>query len=111
MLGQMVNVSACPKCKGEGKIVTDPCPTCHGEGRTERKRMLRVTIPAGLADGHPTPISNEGGGGGPGGPPRPPSVARPDTSHPALAAEGAGGVGVGVRPLRHGRMAGGGGSG
>ena len=38
MLGQMVNVTACPRCRGEGKIVETPCETCHGDGRTERKR-------------------------------------------------------------------------
>ena len=48
MLGQMVNVSACPRCRGEGKIVETPCETCKGDGRTERKRTLRVTIPAGI---------------------------------------------------------------
>ena len=45
MLGQMVNVSACPRCRGEGKIVETPCETCHGDGRTERKRTLRVIDP------------------------------------------------------------------
>src|SRR5688572_15939255 len=35
MLGQMVNVSNCPRCQGEGKIVKDPCETCKGDGRTE----------------------------------------------------------------------------
>ena len=33
MLGQMVNVSTCPKCHGEGKLITDPCPTCKGVWR------------------------------------------------------------------------------
>jgi len=48
MLGQMVNVAACPRCRGEGKVVETPCETCHGDGRTERKRTLRVTSPAGI---------------------------------------------------------------
>ena len=34
MLGQMVNVSACPRCRGEGKIVETPCATCRGDGRS-----------------------------------------------------------------------------
>ena len=68
MLGQMVNVSACPRCHGEGKIIETPCETCHGDGRTERKRTLRVTIPAGIDEGHQIRLSNEGEVGPRGGP-------------------------------------------
>jgi molecular chaperone DnaJ len=88
MLGQMVNVSACPKCKGEGKIVTDPCPTCHGEGRTERKRTLHVTIPAGIDEGHQIRLSNEGEIGIRGGPAGSLYVAVHVAPHPLLRREG-----------------------
>ena len=60
MLGQMETATACPKCRGEGRIVTEPCETCHGEGRTERTRTLRVSIPAGIDEGHQIRLSNEG---------------------------------------------------
>ena len=60
MLGQMVNVSACPRCRGEGKIVETPCETCRGDGRTERRRTLHVSIPAGIDEGHQIRLSNEG---------------------------------------------------
>ena len=62
MLGQMVNVSTCPRCNGEGKIVETPCHTCKGDGRTERKRTLRVTIPAGIDDGHQIRLTERGRG-------------------------------------------------
>ncbi len=88
MLGQMVNVSACPKCRGEGKIVTDPCETCHGEGRTERKRSLRVSIPAGIDEGHQIRLSNEGEIGVRGGPAGSLYVAVHVTPHPTLRREG-----------------------
>ena len=68
MLGQMVNVTACPTCRGEGKIVQTPCETCHGDGRTERKRTLRVTIPPGIDEGHQIRLTNEGEVGPRGGP-------------------------------------------
>ncbi|MEO5885448.1 MAG: molecular chaperone DnaJ [Candidatus Limnocylindrales bacterium] len=68
MLGQMVNVSACPRCRGEGKIVETPCETCKGDGRTERKRTLQVTIPAGIDEGHQIRLTNEGEVGPRGGP-------------------------------------------
>ncbi|MEA2676553.1 MAG: molecular chaperone DnaJ [Chloroflexota bacterium] len=60
MLGQMINVSVCDRCKGTGKIVESPCHTCRGDGRVERKRTLHVTIPAGIAEGHQVRLSGEG---------------------------------------------------
>ena len=68
MLGQMVNVTACPRCRGEGKIVETPCETCRGDGRTERTRTLRVTIPPGIDEGHQIRLSSEGEVGPRGGP-------------------------------------------
>ena len=59
MLGQMVNVTACPRCRGEGRVVDSPCEACRGEGRTERKRSLRVNIPAGIDEGHQVRLTNE----------------------------------------------------
>ena len=88
MLGQMVNVSACPRCQGEGKIITEPCETCRGDGRTERRRSLRVTIPAGIDEGHQIRLSNEGEVGPRGGPAGSLYVAVHVTPHPSLRREG-----------------------
>jgi molecular chaperone DnaJ len=88
MLGQMVNVSACPRCGGEGKIVEDPCPTCHGDGRTERKRTLRVTVPAGIDEGHQIRLTNEGEAGPRGGPAGSLYVAVHVAPHPQLKRDG-----------------------
>jgi molecular chaperone DnaJ len=88
MLGQMVSASPCPRCRGEGKIVEDPCETCHGEGRTERRRTLRVTIPAGIDEGHQIRLSNEGEVGPRGGPAGSLYVAVHVTDHPSLTREG-----------------------
>ncbi|HEV7605484.1 MAG TPA: molecular chaperone DnaJ [Candidatus Limnocylindrales bacterium] len=88
MLGQMVNVSACPRCHGEGKVVEDACETCRGEGRTERKRTLRVAIPAGIDEGHQIRLSNEGEVGPRGGPPGSLYVAVHVQPHASLTREG-----------------------
>jgi len=84
----MVNVTACPKCHGEGKLVTEPCETCHGEGRTERKRTLRVSIPAGIDEGHQIRLSNEGEVGVRGGAAGSLYVAVHVTPHPQLRRDG-----------------------
>lgn len=88
MLGQMVNVAACPRCRGEGKVVEDPCETCHGEGRIERRRSLRVTIPAGIDEGHQIRLTNEGEVGPRGGQPGSLYVAIHVADHPTLTREG-----------------------
>jgi molecular chaperone DnaJ len=88
MLGQMVNVQACPRCHGDGRIVEHPCETCHGDGRTERRRTLRVTIPAGIDEGHQIRLSNEGEVGPRGGPAGSLYVAVHVAPHPTLKREG-----------------------
>jgi len=88
MLGQMVNVTTCPRCRGEGRIVESPCATCKGDGRTERRRSLRVTIPPGIDEGHQIRLSNEGEVGPRGGPAGSLYVAVHVTPHPELRREG-----------------------
>jgi molecular chaperone DnaJ len=88
MLGQMVNVAPCPRCRGEGRIVESPCETCGGEGRTERRRTLRVTIPAGIDEGHQIRLANEGEVGRRGGPAGSLYVAVHVVPHPQLKREG-----------------------
>lgn len=88
MLGQMVSVAPCPRCRGEGKVVEEACETCRGDGRTQRRRTLRVSIPAGIDEGHQIRLSNEGEVGPRGGPPGSLYVAVHVADHPSLTREG-----------------------
>jgi molecular chaperone DnaJ len=88
MLGQMVNVSACPRCRGEGRIIESRCDTCQGEGRTERRRTLQVSIPAGIDEGHQIRLSNEGEVGPRGGAAGSLYVAVHVQPHPTLKRDG-----------------------
>ncbi len=88
MLGQMVNVTTCPRCRGEGRIVETPCATCRGDGRTERRKRLRVTIPAGIDEGHQVRLAGEGEAGPHGGPAGSLYVAVHVASHPSLTRDG-----------------------
>jgi molecular chaperone DnaJ len=88
MLGQMVNITTCPRCQGDGTIVETPCHTCHGEGRVEKRRTLRVTIPPGIDDGHQIRLSNEGEVGRRGGPKGSLYVAVTVLQHPSLTRDG-----------------------
>ena len=37
----------CPRCKGRGKIISNPCDTCYGQGRVRQEKTLPVSVPAG----------------------------------------------------------------
>jgi len=50
----------CPKCRGEGKIITSPCKSCGGKGVLLKKRTITVKIPAGVESGSRLKISGEG---------------------------------------------------
>jgi molecular chaperone DnaJ len=53
----------CPTCQGAGEIIEDPCPACDGDGRTEKRKTLTVTIPAGVDEGTRIRLSGEGEAG------------------------------------------------
>jgi molecular chaperone DnaJ len=88
MLGQMVNVSTCPRCRGEGKVVEQRCETCQGEGRIRRPRTLRVKIPPGIDEGHQIRLSGQGEVGPRGGPAGSLYVAVHVSPHKSLRREG-----------------------
>lgn len=68
MFGQFVNITTCPTCGGEGRVVRDPCTTCHGEGRTPGETTIKVNVPAGVSDGNYIPLQGQGNAGQRGGP-------------------------------------------
>ena len=60
LFGVSVRITACPKCRGQGAIVTDPCRKCDGTGRARKKRLLTVRIPPGVREGQIMRVPNEG---------------------------------------------------
>ena len=68
MFGQMVNQRVCPKCHGEGKIISQPCRECRGKGTVKKNKHVKVRIPAGVDDGSRLRVANEGEAGQKGGP-------------------------------------------
>lgn len=58
----------CPKCHGNGKVITDPCAPCGGQGRIKRNKTLEVKIPAGIDTGMRIRSSGNGEPGTNGGP-------------------------------------------
>ena len=68
ILGQMVNIVACPRCNGEGQVQSTPCHECSGDGRIREERRLQVNVPAGIDDGQRIAMEGQGEAGPRGGP-------------------------------------------
>jgi molecular chaperone DnaJ len=58
----------CPRCGGQGRVVSDPCRSCNGHGQVRRERKLQVRIPPGVDDGARIRLAGEGDAGARGGP-------------------------------------------
>ncbi|MCP3687455.1 MAG: molecular chaperone DnaJ [Gammaproteobacteria bacterium] len=53
----------CPKCRGNGTIITNPCDNCHGNGRVKEHKALSVEVPAGVDNGDRIRLTGEGEAG------------------------------------------------
>jgi len=69
IFGRFTNISTCPQCHGEGRIITERCPQCRGTGKEKHQRRILVNIPAGIDNGNQIRLSGEGDAGERGGSP------------------------------------------
>ncbi len=58
----------CSHCGGAGQIVKNVCKECKGEGYKHVQKKLKVSVPAGIADGNRLRVSGEGQPGANNGP-------------------------------------------
>jgi molecular chaperone DnaJ len=68
IFGRFTNITTCPRCHGEGRIITEPCPTCRGSGREKQHRRISVKVPPGVDNGNQIRLRGEGEAGTRGGP-------------------------------------------
>lgn len=59
-LGQMQTASPCPDCHGEGTTISQKCEVCYGEGIVKKEELIRINIPAGVAEGMQVKMSGKG---------------------------------------------------
>jgi len=78
----------CPRCRGAGRVITDPCAECGGAGRKEKRKKLSVRIPAGVDNGDRIRLAGEGEAGFNGGPPGDLYVQVEVREHPIFVREG-----------------------
>lgn len=60
--------TTCPKCRGEGKIISNPCKKCEGNGRVRKVNEIKVTVPPGVDSGLRLRVPGKGNVGDPGAP-------------------------------------------
>ncbi len=57
---QMIQITACPRCGGDGTIIDKPCKSCGGSGLIRDRTKLQVKVPAGADDGQSLRLRGEG---------------------------------------------------
>ena len=63
MFGTMQTQTTCPRCHGEGTVITHKCAYCNGEGVTKGDEVVEVNIPCGVAEGMIINIPGKGNAG------------------------------------------------
>lgn len=66
--GFFIEERTCPTCNGTGKVIKNPCKKCGGTGKISQKKVLEVTIPAGIDSGNRMRLAGQGEAGMNGGP-------------------------------------------
>ncbi len=88
LFGQIMNVSICGDCGGEGKIIEEACTECRGEKRTENEETVLVKIPAGISSDNYIPLRGKGNDGLRGGSPGDLLVYIEEEEHPVFERRG-----------------------
>lgn len=62
-LGQLVSVTPCPDCGGEGQRIEQLCPQCNGRGVEHGEKTIEVDVPAGVSSGDYLTLRGQGNAG------------------------------------------------
>lgn len=60
ILGSIQHAETCDRCQGLGKIPEKQCATCRGQGMIRRAKNITVNVPASVASGQRIKITGEG---------------------------------------------------
>jgi molecular chaperone DnaJ len=84
----MQTSSVCQTCGGEGKTITDKCTSCHGDGIVKSEEVIKINIPAGVAEGMQLSVSGKGNAARRGGVNGDLLVVIEEEEHPELIRDG-----------------------
>jgi len=87
-LGQMQTASACPTRHGEGSVIRQKCEACYGEGIVKKEEVIKINIPAGVAEGMQVKMSGKGNAARRGGMNGDLMVVIHEEEHPDLKRDG-----------------------
>ena len=87
-LGQMQTASTCPSCHGEGTTISQKCESCYGEGIVKNEEVIKINIPAGVAEGMQVKMSGKGNAARRGGVNGDLLVIIQEDKHPELTRDG-----------------------
>ena len=62
-LGQLVSVTPCSDCGGEGQRIEQLCPECNGRGLQQGEKTIEVDVPAGVSSGDYLTLRGQGNAG------------------------------------------------
>jgi len=88
IFGRMINVTTCPQCRGEGKLIGEACTTCRGEGVVRGTETIEVDIPPGVTTGNYLTVQGKGNAGPRGGPAGDLIVTIEEKEHPLFIRHG-----------------------
>lgn len=60
LLGQLVTVTPCPSCGGEGEQIEQACPACEGRGVSSVQETREIEVPAGVSSGDYLTLRGQG---------------------------------------------------
>jgi len=63
ILGQLVSVTPCPTCGGDGHRIVQVCGSCRGEGVERKERELVIEVPPGVSTGDYITLRGQGHAG------------------------------------------------
>lgn len=67
LFGTVITSRACPDCRGEGQLITEPCTVCAGRGRLFSDDQVDVALPRGIDGGYRLRVPHAGNAGVDGG--------------------------------------------
>jgi molecular chaperone DnaJ len=88
LFGQLISVTTCDRCHGEGTVIEEPCPKCTGEGRVRIQEEISIRVPPGVMTGNYIPLRGKGDAGIRGGPPGDLIAHIEEIEHTLFAREG-----------------------
>jgi len=69
MFGNFSTITACPTCRGKGRMPEKECSTCKGSGRSKVRKTIEVRLPINLPHSYNIVVPQAGNAGKGGQPP------------------------------------------